>query len=174
MEKMLEADERRLSFGDLRVHYYTGRSDSRLVGRYKVHTYTNYAKTNIGELELPKWRELAMRLISDLNEEELQRCLFEWVSEHDCCRKNQTALLQEILELHVERIFDDPNWVGFISFNQKYRPEVLDQTPLVYIETVCCKKSGLSTASQVNSAASRDGRICCPFCGRFSEFRVVE
>ena len=108
------------------------------------------------------------------HEEQLQEQLLEWVSEHNYCCDRGTKLLQESLELHVSRIFDNPEWVGFVSFNQKYRPDILSQTELIWIETVCCKKAGLTTAAQVKGAKTREGRLCCPICGRFSEFRISD
>lgn len=40
---------------------------------------------------------------------------------------------REALELHAARIFDDPCWRGYVEFNEKYRPEVLEQTEPVWV-----------------------------------------
>ena len=170
----MEIDVSQLGFDQLRLRYYVGRCHSRFSGRYKEYTYINYAQTDLGEIELPAWRKLAQQMIEYHHEEQLQEQLLEWVSEHNYCGDSKPKLLQESLELHMSRIFDNPNWVGFVSFNQRYRPDILRQTELSWVEADCCKMPGLTTAAQVAGSKKRDGVICCPFCGRFSEFRVCD
>lgn len=170
----MEIDVTRIGFDQLRLHYHVGRSHSRFSGRYKEYTYINYAQTDLGEIELPTWRKLAQQMIEYHHEEQLQEQLLEWVSEHNYCGDSRPKLLQESLELHMSRIFDNPNWVGFVPFNQRYRPDILRQTKLSWVEAVCCKMPGLTTAAQVEGAKARQGCICCPICGRFSEFRVCD
>ncbi len=170
----MEIDVSQIGFDQLRLRYYVGRCHSRFSGRYKEYTYINYAQTDLGEIELPAWRKLAQQMIEYHHEEQLQEQLFEWVSEHNYCRNSKPELLQESLELHMSRIFDNPNWVGFVSFNQRYRPDILRQTELSWVEADCCKMPGLTTAAQVAGSKKREGVICCPICGRFSKFIVCD
>lgn len=170
----MEIDSSMLSFEPLRLHYYVGRCHSRFSGRNKEYTYVHYAHTDLGEIEMSEWSKLARELIEKHREEKLQEQLLEWVSEHNYCGDSRPKLLQESLELHISRIFDNPEWMGFVSFNQKYRPEILKQTELNWVETACCKAPGLTTGAQVEGAKAREGRIYCPICGRFSEFRICE
>ena len=170
----MEIDVSKVGFDQLRLHYYVGWCHSRFSGRNKEYTYMHYALTDLGEIELNEWIKLAQRMIEYHHEEQIQEQLLEWVSEHNYCGDSKAKLLQESLELHMSRIFDNPEWVGFVSFNQRYRPDTLRQTELRWVETVCCKMPGLTTAAQVEGDKARQGRICCPICGRFSEFRVCD
>lgn len=64
--------EHALTFADLRVHYYTGRSY--LIsgeGRNKVFGYRHGVMTDIGDLPEAEWTRLAKRLIRQSGEQEL-------------------------------------------------------------------------------------------------------
>lgn len=39
--------------------------------------------------------------------------------------RNKSDLEQYTLECFSSRIFDNPKWVYYIAFNEKYRPEIL-------------------------------------------------
>lgn len=46
--------------------------------------------------------------------------------------------------------------------------EALDESRLVWVETVCCRKPGQVTREQIDKAYQHT--VSCPHCGRFSEF----
>lgn len=163
-----------LSFEHLRIHYLTGRSHSTKVGRYREHTYTNFALTDLGEIEMSRWSSLAEQLISYHNEEGLQAQLLEWVTEHYLFCRTAAERRQKSLDLHISRIFDDPLWVDYVPFNQKCRPDVLASAELIRVQTVCCDEPGITTREQVEQAKQGTRTICCPNCGRFSEFAVLD
>lgn len=77
--------------------------------------------TDVGDIELSKWRELVHGLIEKSHEQVLYEQLLKWVK--DCCPFQHTR--EEIetyaLELHASRIFDNPQWTAFDVFNQQYR-----------------------------------------------------
>ena len=171
-----EYDPSELTFEQLRVRHWSGKDTVSGVGRYKSHTYHHYAVTALGEIELAQWRKLAKELIARNNEQDLQANLLEWEREHNYTRMQPTALELESLDLHVSRIFDNPLWVYFVPFNQRYRPEVIEEAHLVWVKNVCCDEPGQTTQEQVDAAREHDGSkiIACPCCGRWSAFEVIE
>ena len=72
-----------LSFSDLKVRYFTGRSilisDT---GQSKRYQYRNGCMTALGDLEISEWREMITELIAYRSEQELQKQLYEWCAEH--------------------------------------------------------------------------------------------
>lgn len=163
-----------LSFEQLRIRYFSGKSDSRKIGRYREYSYTNYAVTKLGEIEIGRWCSLAEQLISYHNEEGLQAQLLEWVTEHYLFCRTASERRQKSLDLHISRIFDDPLWVDYVPFNQKCRPDVQASAELIRVQTVCCDEPGITTWEQVEQARQGTRTICCPNCGRFSEFTVLD
>ena len=168
-------DPSELTFEQLRVRYWSGKDSVSGVGRFKSHTYHHYAVTALGEIELEQWRKRAKELIARHNEQDLQANLMEWENEHNYTKMSPAALELESLGLHVSRIFDNPLWVYFVPFNQRYRTEVIEKAHLVWVKNICCDKPGLTTHEQVDAARDHDGDkiIACPCCGRWSEFETV-
>lgn len=72
-----------LSFSDLKVRYFTGRSilisDT---GQGKRYQYRSGCMTALGDLEISEWREMIIELIAYRNEQELQKQIYEWCAEH--------------------------------------------------------------------------------------------
>lgn len=66
-----------LSFSDLKVRYFTGRSilisDT---GQGKRYQYRNGCMTALGDLEISEWREMITELIAYRSEQELQKQLY--------------------------------------------------------------------------------------------------
>ena len=56
-----------------------------------------------------------------------------WVIKSNQWLTNKPEVEIEALELHACRIFDNPLWVGYVEFNEKYRPEVLHGVELVWV-----------------------------------------
>ena len=122
-----------LSFSDLKVLYFTGRSilisDT---GQGKRYQYRTGCMTVLGDLEISEWREMITELIAYHKEQELQKQLYEW------CAEYKSEITDYALECHAARLFDDPHWVDFIPFNQKYRPGILETAELTLAKTACC------------------------------------
>lgn len=161
-----------IKFSDLRVHYETGRAYTiKLNGYGKRTAYRNGKMTDIGDIESNKWCALMRELIHREKEDFLQADLTEWYHEYPALR-DRKRLEEYTLELHAARVFDDEAWVDFVPFNRKYRPKVLEDIELIRVETMCCKKACQVTQRQIECAY--DGKICCPYCGRYSEFAYPE
>ena len=111
-----------VTFEDLRVHFFTGKavllSGS---GRDKKYTYRSGVMTDVGDIELSRWRELVHGLIEKSHEQTLYEQLLKWVK--DCCpfQHIKEEIETYALELHASRIFDDPQWAAYDVFNQQYR-----------------------------------------------------
>ena len=114
-----------LSFSDLRVHYFTGVSVRRLGDQHsKSSGYRNGVMTGIGDLEFPVWETLVRDLIHRSGEDELLNSLIVWLEGAPWLRTKREVELYA-LELHADRIFDNPDWVDYVTFNRKYRPGIL-------------------------------------------------
>ncbi len=111
-------------------------------------------------------------LIDYYGEQQLHQQLREHVKNH-CWEMDQDSLTQYALGLHASRLFDDPLWVDFIKFNKAYRPEVLESTRLIWIETECCKGPGEIPYIRFMEDQS-EGMTCCPHCGRWSGFQPIQ
>ena len=62
--------------------------------------------------------------------------------------------------------------IGFIPFNAKYRPEILNTADIVFVRMACCPEAGTVTQEQIDRACS--GQISCPHCGRWNSFTILE
>ena len=68
-----------ITFADLRVHYGTGRSiHVSGTGRDKKFRYRYGAMTDLGDLEISKWKSLINALIERHGEQKIQRQLRQW------------------------------------------------------------------------------------------------
>lgn len=127
--------------------------------------------TNLGDLELSQWITLAQQVIEKYGEENLFTQLASWEKEHNPYPYSKSELLQKVLSLHIARIFDNPFWVDYVSFNEKNRPEVLDRSTLVRVQTDCCSTPCYTTKEIIGR--QMDNRIPCPICGRWNSFSLL-
>ncbi len=155
-----------LSFSDLKVRYFTGRSilisDT---GQGKRYQYRSGCMTALGDLEISEWREMIIELIAYRNEQELQKQIYEWCAEHTLWLHEKSKITDYALECHAARLFDDPLWADFIPFNRKYRPSILDTAELIWAKTACCGDVQEFTVAQYQM-------ICDPgfFCRACNEW----
>lgn len=114
------------SYEDLKFGHYTGRaillSSS---GRDKKYTYRNGISTKLGDIEESVWCEAMMHLIERSGELGLLQSMTEWVTNNAPWLRTDKERHKEAVILMSCRIFDDPKWVGYAEFNQKYRSDYL-------------------------------------------------
>ena len=112
---------------ELRVMHYTGRSISHGYGRDKVACYRSGVQTELGDIELSQWQALMRDIIRRSGELELLEQLPEWELETTPWIRTRKEAEQRALEAFTNRWFDNPSHRDFTAFNQKYRPEALQQ-----------------------------------------------
>ena len=114
-----------LSFNDLRFQHGTGQAIL-LSGRGydKKYGYRSGIQTEVGDIREDVWCQAMHELIERSGEKALYENLLEWVTENTHWIKTKHEAEQEALQLHSYRIFDNSEWVGYISFNKRYRPEI--------------------------------------------------
>lgn len=156
---------------DIYPYFQSGQSYSEGSGRNKTYTYRCGMVTPIGDIEISLWSNLAGSLIRKQGEQPLLEALEEWLSKGTYVGITRQEIHREALECHVIRIFDNPTWVDYIPFNRRYRPEILKNAHIVTIVSACCGIPGEVTQEQVEQAY--EGKICCPHCGRWSEFVIL-
>ena len=116
-----------ITAGELRVMHYTGRSVSRGYGKDKVTSYRSGVQTELGDIELSQWQALMRDIIRRSGELELLEQLTEWELETTPWIPTRSDAEQHALEGVPRRWFDNPSHRDFAAFNQKYRPETLQQ-----------------------------------------------
>ena len=164
-----------LTFEDLRVHFGTGRAYTISgKGRDRVLGYRTGKQCNLGDIEACEWTKLVKELILQKGEQELYQQLLTYMKEHNYSNSTKAELEEETLELHAARIFDDPLWVDFIAFNQRFRAEVLSAVRLILIMPECCKKAGNITEARYRERTSHEGENFCPHCGRWTKISLVD
>ena len=113
-----------LSFSDLQFRYATRRAIKRASDTgNKATGYRQGVMTRIGDLELSEWEILIKDLIKRSGEEKLLMSLIEWASDSCPWLRGMSEIYLYALELHSSRIFDNPNWIAYREFNQKYRKD---------------------------------------------------
>ncbi len=160
-----------VSLSDVRWQIGSGIAISSGSGRDKKYRYRNGVITNIGDIEEHIWYQLVEQIAQRDNEVWLVDALAVWEGEHNYLRRSPAQIREEALELYSMRIFDQPEWVVYIPFNRRFRPDVLDGAHIVTVINDCCKKPGEVTQEQIDRAYG--GTVACPHCGRWSTFSIV-
>ncbi len=112
-------EESHETFEDLAVQYNTGRGVTIGKGKDIVRSFRVGVMTKAGDLELSEWAERVKELIQQEGEQKLFDALHEWVSMYPFLHGKKNVELYA-LELHASRIFDNPAWVDYQAFNEKY------------------------------------------------------
>ena len=128
--------------------------------------------TDLGDLEISEWNSLINALIKYHSEREIQQQLQQWCKAECPWLHSDDEVEKYALSLHAARIFEDPAWAGYISFNRQYRPEILETAKLVWIKTSCCQEAGQVTEEQLDKAACMNDKLRRPHCGRYSDFHI--
>lgn len=173
IDHMKEVSVEGLCLEDIKWWYGTGQDRTTGSGRNKEHFYRSGVMTRIGDILLSLWCELAQTLITREGLSKLCGQLEVYYRETTAVqiyagKEGARTLHQEALQLSVSRIFDNPQWVGFIPFNRRYCPEVLKTARVVTVLMHCCQKPGEVPLAQICRAYQN--AVCCPHCGRRSEF----
>ncbi len=116
-----------LTFDDIRDMCGTGRSllVSSKNSFDKKYVYRKGMMTKLGDIEVSVWYELVEKLIVKYGQETLYVQLQEWIKENFGWFKTEKEVREYSLRLHSSQIFDNPEWVDYVPFNQRYRPEIL-------------------------------------------------
>lgn len=164
-----EIDLNEITFEKMRWQYGTLLSHSVGKRSEKQTYYTKGVRTPIGEIEESVWYELAEFMVQHEHEEELFNNLLQFETEttHNSCFDFKKLRLYT-LDLYVSRIFDNPGWIGFVTFNRKYRPDFVKDMKFTKIKSECCGATGEVTAEQINPVGAP-----CPKCGRFAPFTCI-
>ena len=118
-------DIQKLTYKQLRIHYGTGRA-LRVsgTGRDRKYTYRIGCMTDIGDIPITDWNALARYIIERDGEQNLYEGLVEYAQ--SCAWLHSKKECEEYaLKLHISRIFDDTEWVGYQEFNRTHRPWIL-------------------------------------------------
>lgn len=118
-----------ITYEDIRLMYHTGKfirdysSQDKKAGKYRIGVMTK-----LGDIEEKDWIRYAEELVRRNNEETLFKQLKSWYRQTTPWLRDEKDLHRYTLECFVARIYDNPNWVDFVAFNERYRPELLTKT----------------------------------------------
>lgn len=134
VDKIEQLGDAELSFEKIQKKHGTFRTYSNGTDRLGKKKYRSRVgvQTDCGDIEITLWCELVHKLIDEHNEQELFNHLKVWVMNNCKWLTDKQDIERETLELHASRIFDNPCWIGYMAFNQKYRPEILEGADLVW------------------------------------------
>lgn len=170
IDRLEEIDLATVTYAEMEWKYGTGVGITTGQGAYKKHSYRSGAMAELGDIEEHIWYAAMEYIIQREKEESLLNALIEWERKHGFSR-NEKERRQEALVKHSMRLFDRQEWVGYIPFNRKYRPEVLAQADIRHAIFDCCDMAGEVTQAQIDRAYI--GTISCPHCGCWSTFTVL-
>ena len=159
----------KLTFEDLAPGIDTLQCATRFEKGRKINYFISYVNTRRGNIEMSQWQSMVRGLIRETGEEELFQQLLEWVKEEMNVSKSEKERENYALRLHASRIFDREEWVDFVPFNRKYRPWRLATAGLVPVVADCCGKEFITTLAQLQNVM---GKVRCPYCGRFSNYKM--
>lgn len=112
-----------VTYDDIRLMYHTGKfirdygSQDKKAGKYRIGVMTK-----LGDIEEKDWIRYAEELVRRNNEETLFKQLKSWYRQTTPWLRDEKDLHRYTLECFVARIYDNPNWVDFVAFNERYRP----------------------------------------------------
>ena len=124
-------------------------------------------QTAIGDILDNVWREAVEHVALRDYESWLVDALEEWSKKLPFLSGRGEAR-KYALELYSSRIFDNKQWVGYIEFNRKYRPDVVKDERFLTVMAECCRKPGEMTREQYEAAYTT-----CPICGRSAEVTII-
>lgn len=143
-----------VTFEDIRWQYGVFRCNSTGAGRDKKYSPWRAVKTKLGEIEECDWCRLVEAVIERENEVPLLNALIQWCNEHNYVSASVSEMRKEALQLHASRIFDNPQWIGFIPFNAKYRPEILNTANIVLFAWRAAPKPAQSPKNKLTALAA--------------------
>lgn len=102
-------------FNNLTIKYGICRSISK-------QEYYKGLLTETGILSEAEWMKQAEKLIKKYNEAHITECLEKYYKETCMWLKNATNenIRFQAINAHMRRLFENPNWVGYIDFKNKY------------------------------------------------------
>ena len=118
-----------VTYDDIRQMYHTGKfirdygSQDKKAGKYRIGVMTK-----LGDIEEKDWIRYAEELVRRNSEEDMFKQLKSWYRQTTPWLRDEKDLHRYTLECFVARIFDNPNWVDYEAFNERYRPDLLTKT----------------------------------------------
>lgn len=126
INRIEEINLEEITFSSIRKMYGTGRAFTERNSQGEKRTYyRNGCMTEIGDILESVWQQAVRKLIIRENETVLFKNLKSWLKDSKRTFRDDKEFEDYALQLHAARIFDCAEWVGYVEFNSKYRPEIL-------------------------------------------------
>lgn len=125
INSLTELDIPSLGFEDIRYIFGTCVSHSSGRGTEKKRSVRMGVQTEIGDIREDLWNQLAEQAIGLLGETCLLEALETWCREMGHYPRYGFDLHKVSLEIHSNQIFDGEEWIDYIPFNRRFRPEMM-------------------------------------------------
>ena len=143
-----------LDFKDIRWEFGVYQCVSTGSGRNKQYSSWIGVRTPMGEIKETVWYQLAEALIRRKGEQQLLGHLIQWESEHNYTNDSPDTVRKKAIQLHVDRIFDNPRWVDFVVTQEQ-----IDASANGTVACPCCGRWSpfrvIEQAIQTESAAGQ-------------------
>lgn len=171
-DTLIGIDLETVKLSELRWHFGTGVAIHLSgTGRDKKYGYRHGVMCDLGDIREDIWYQVVAHIAQRDGEQQLVDALTAWSHEHNYTKDSSAQVRQSALQAYSYRIYDNPQWVDYVPFNRRFRPEVLRHTQLVTVIPACCSRPGEVTQEQIDHAWQNT--ICCPHCGRGSNFTIA-
>ena len=171
IDKLEQLDLQQLSTGDLHWMYCTGKGLTTGSGRNKKHSYRSGIQTPIGDIEISVWIKAAEHIVErDGLQEELER-LLPFAAASIGSSHSRELVHARHLDMCLSEIYRNPTWVNFIPYNERYHPELLENTLMVEVIMGCCKKVCTISKAQIHE---ENQTAPCPVCRRRASFTYAK
>lgn len=171
IESLSQIDLNSVTAEELKWTCGSFRAISKGQGRYKTSSSRNGVYTPIGDIQIDVWVEAVKAVIhrDGLDGELKHLTAFYLDSPVPAFSKEELKI--RAMDAVLSGLYKDPAWSGFIKYNGKYHPELLDAASLVQVYTSCCGAPCTFTKAWLERG---EHYAYCPQCGAWTMIRQTK
>lgn len=180
IDSISQIDEAQISHENLQYMHGTGVAinleDCRRTGE-KRYKYRNGIQTKLGDIEETVWKELVKMLIKKENDEEFYKQILEYETEEKRFGVvDKDEIEKEALRAYAMKLYDKKSAWGYIRFNARYRPHLLEDPTLLTVIPDCCLRVCKATQERIEKKWDDPNEkvIPCPYCDKVTTFTIVD
>lgn len=160
---MICPDKKHIAFNELAVGYETGFDClTCTLDELRFAPQRQYVHCSNGWMPQQVWKQKALDLIQKHNETSILEGLVEYTKKTFPWIQSEEGRYIYALELHMLRLFEDPNWPNYIPFSLQYRPEVVSPKSIGVYVCSC----GASHLLPKETYWLRRPYVSCPYCDK--------
>lgn len=135
----------------------------------EIRNEYRYIQCKLGWVPHPIWCILASDAIKRAGENELYEQLCHHAEKYNLTGIHQNAQ-QQALEWHITRVYNDPAWYQYATFNATYRNAELRPEDMTIVACPRCNKSSIGSRAHLLSDRNNSPHFLfqCPHCKHYS------